>query len=148
MRLAETKDEIDTGLDFCDLHLSSFTRFLLPLAPCALDFVPYSRTNAMVRMPFKNNAEEGQFEAEEVNDDDIDDGLVDSHIQFIRRRQVCMLYVVATGGGELTLIPKDSSRENKVLEIAKGRLIVFLTSKMTYIYNPFDSAPPYSESYY
>jgi len=138
--LAETKDEVDAGLDYCDLHLSSLTRFMLPLAPCALNFVPYSRTNAMIRMPFQNSAEESQHQAEEVNDDDIEDGLVDSHIQFIRRRHVCMLYVVATGGGEMTLIPKDASKENKVLEIAKGRLILFLTSKMSYIYNPFDTS--------
>uniref|UniRef100_A0A7S0B8W2 Ketosynthase family 3 (KS3) domain-containing protein n=1 Tax=Pyrodinium bahamense TaxID=73915 RepID=A0A7S0B8W2_9DINO len=138
--LAESKEEVESGLDLCDLHLSSFTKFMLPLAPCALDFVPYSRTNAMVRMPYENSAEEGKYHAEDVNEDDIDDGLVDSHIQFLKRRQVCMLYIVATGGGELTLIPKDQTGENVVLEIAKARMIVFQTSKLTYIYNPFDSA--------
>nr|AQS99273.1 type I polyketide synthase [Gambierdiscus excentricus] len=137
--LVEAKEEVLSSLDYCDFHLSSFTKFLLPLAPCALDFVPYSRTNGMVRMPYQSS-EEGQQAAEEVNEDDIDDGLVDSHIQFIKRRKVCLLYVIATGGGEMTLINKDESKENVVLEIAKGRLIVFLTSKLTYIYNPFDPA--------
>nr|AQS99316.1 type I polyketide synthase [Gambierdiscus polynesiensis] len=136
--LVESKEDIFSSLDFCDFHMSSLTKFMLPVAPCALDFVPYSRTNGMVRMPYPSY-EEGQHYAEDVNDDDIEDGLVDSHIQFMKRRKVCMLYVVATGGGEMTLINKDESKENVVLEIAKGRLIVFLTSKLTYIYNPFDT---------
>jgi len=137
--LAEAKDQVLSALDRCDLHFSDFTKFMLPLAPCALGFVPYSRTNAMVRMPYQSNAEESKYQAEEVQEEDIEDGLVDSHINFVKRRTLCALFVIETGGGELTLISKDENKENVVLEVAKGHLIVFPHNTMSYIYNPFDS---------
>jgi len=139
-QLAENKRDTSLGLDQCDLKLSNFTKFLLPLAPCALNFIPYSRTNGMVRMPFQSSAEEGASQSVELNDEDIEDGLVDSHIQFLKRRQVCMLYVVATGGGELTLIHKDQAKDNVPISLTQGRLVVFLTSRMTYMYNAFSKS--------
>nr|AQS99230.1 type I polyketide synthase [Gambierdiscus excentricus] len=136
--LADTKEELFSALDRCDVHFSNFTKFMLPLAPCALDFIPYSRTNAMVRTPFENLSEEGKFLAEEVDEEDIGDGLVDSHISFVKRKTLCMLFVIETQGGELTLIPKDDTKENIVLELTAGRLIVFPHNTMSYVYKPFD----------
>jgi len=138
--LAESKREGLTALDVCDVHFSNFTKFMLPLAPCALSFIPYSRTNAMVRVPFQDPAEEAKFSEDEVDEEDIGDGLVDSHISFLKRRTLCMLYVLRSGGGELTLIPKDESKENIVLQMEAGRMVVFRHNDMSYMYTPTDAS--------
>mmetsp|Transcript_82283 Transcript_82283/g.180932 ORF Transcript_82283/g.180932 Transcript_82283/m.180932 type:complete len:1279 (-) Transcript_82283:122-3958(-) len=134
--LAEEKEEIVTSLDEFDLILSQFTKLMVPLAPCSLDFVPYSRTNAMVRTPFKSATEENALRPYEVDEEDIAEGALDEHVQFLKRRHLCMLLVCRSEGGEVTLISKDPSEEPKRFSTTQGQLIVFRHDQMTFSYNP------------
>jgi polyketide synthase-associated protein len=137
--VAEQKPELEGVLDACDFCFSSLTQYMLPLTSCALDFIPYSRTNTMARLPFQNPREEA-MRAEEVTEEDIEDGLVDSHIQFVKRRKLCFFFIVDTAGGELTLIPKDDEKDKIVLEAIKGRMIIFRNDRMSYTYNAYDTS--------
>jgi len=138
--LAEAKRGNLGALDLCDMHFSNFTKFMLPLAPCALNFIPYSRTNSMVRVPFQDAADEGKYTVDELDEEDIGDGLVDSHISFLKRKTLCMLNVLQSGGGELMLIPKDETKENVVIELAAGKMVVFRHDELSYVYNPTDKS--------
>ncbi|CAE8718312.1 unnamed protein product [Polarella glacialis] len=107
---------------------------MLPLAPFALDFLPHSRTSSMVRLPLTSGDVEKP--GQHVSDEDIASGLVDDHIQFLKRRRLCMFLMTATGGGELTLLPKDSDAPSVALPIVAGRLVVFRHGRMSYAYSP------------
>mmetsp|Transcript_69843 Transcript_69843/g.227235 ORF Transcript_69843/g.227235 Transcript_69843/m.227235 type:complete len:1269 (+) Transcript_69843:98-3904(+) len=137
--LAEEKEDISSSLDEFDLILSQFTKLMVPLAPVALDFVPYSRTNAMVRMPYQSVAEENRLRPYEVDEDDIAEGVLDEHVQFLKRRHLCMLLICGSEGGEMTLLPKDEEREPIRFSTSQGQLIVFRHDKMTYSYQPRSS---------
>lgn len=85
----------DSPIDPLDLYLARFTQFLIPVAPFALDFSPHSRTSGMLRVP----GEVGL--AESVSEEDIAKGLVDDHVDYLRRRRLCMFLMVDGSGGEL-----------------------------------------------
>jgi len=129
--MVEEKNEIETPVDTLDLYLARFTQLMIPMAPYALDFVPHSRTSAMLRTP-ASAADAGQ--AEMVNEEDIAKGLVDSHIDYLKRRKLCMLLVADGSGGELTLFPKDG--DPIVLTVEPGRLVVFRHDRISYAYRP------------
>ncbi|CAJ1432998.1 unnamed protein product [Effrenium voratum] len=121
----------DSPLDLLDLYLARLTQFLLPVAPFALDFVPHSRTSGMLRVP-ASAAETGLAEA--VSDEDIAKGLVDEHVDFLRRRKLCMFLIADGSGGELSLYPKDG--DQVTLSAEPGKLVVFRHDRMSYTYRP------------
>ncbi|CAJ1338538.1 unnamed protein product [Effrenium voratum] len=112
-------------------YLARLTQFLLPVAPFALDFVPHSRTSGMLRVP-ASAAETGLAEA--VSDEDIAKGLVDEHVDFLRRRKLCMFLIADGSGGELSLYPKDG--DQVTLSAEPGKLVVFRHDRMSYTYRP------------
>ena len=67
------------------------------MAPFALDFLPHSRTSGMLRVP----ASSSDGIAESVSEEDIAKGVVDEHVDFLRRRKLCMFLIVDGSGGEL-----------------------------------------------
>jgi len=139
--LAEDKEEAVTVLDNLDLHFAQFTQLMVPVAPYALGFSPYSRTAAMVRVPFQSPGEESKMKSQErtIDDDDIADGLVDAHIEFLKRRKLCMLLIAESAGGSLTLVPKDIDSEPVQIGTQKGRFVIFRHDKMSYDYKPSDN---------
>mmetsp|Transcript_33691 Transcript_33691/g.96770 ORF Transcript_33691/g.96770 Transcript_33691/m.96770 type:complete len:1254 (+) Transcript_33691:86-3847(+) len=137
--LADAKVEPASPLDEFDLLLSQLTQLLMPLAPVALHFMAYSRTSGLVRMPFQNQAEESRMRSYEVDDDDIAEGLLDEHVQFLKRRQLCMMLICRSDGGELKLFPKDDWRDTITLPTSQGQLVVFRHDRMGYSYVPSSS---------
>ena len=121
----------DSPIDLLDLYLARFTQFLIPVAPFALDFVPHSRTSGMLRVPASS---EGAGVAENVSDEDIATGLVDEHVDFLKRRKLCMFLMAHGSGGELSLYPKDGAQI--VLAAQAGRLVVFRHDRISYLYRP------------
>ena len=129
--MVEEKQEMDSPIDPLDLYLARFTQFLLPVAPFALDFVPHSRSSGMLRVP-ATSQEVGMAEA--VSEEDIAKGLVDEHVDYLRRRKLCMFLMVDGTGGELSLYPKDG--DQITLSAEAGRLVVFRHDRISYAYRP------------
>jgi len=134
--LAEEKQELTSVLDHFDLMLSQLTKLMVPLASVALDFVPYSRTNAMLRMPYQNAGEESRLRPQEIDEEDIADGVLDEHVQFLKRRRLCMLLVCSSEGGELTFFPKDEDKDSMRFRTSQGQLIAFRHDRMSFSYRP------------
>ncbi|CAE7905325.1 Wrnip1 [Symbiodinium necroappetens] len=129
--MVEEKQEMDSPIDLLDLYLARFTQFLLPVAPFALDFMPHSRTSGMLRVPASS---EGAGVSENISDEDIAKGLVDEHVDFLKRRKLCMFLMAHGSGGELSLYPKDGAQI--VLPAQAGRLVVFRHDRISYAYRP------------
>ncbi|CAK9095077.1 Phenolphthiocerol/phthiocerol polyketide synthase subunit C ((Phenol)carboxyphthiodiolenone synthase subunit C) (Beta-ketoacyl-acyl-carrier-protein synthase I) (Phthiocerol synthesis polyketide synthase type I PpsC) [Durusdinium trenchii] len=129
--MVEEKPEMDTPIDPLDLYLARFTQFLLPVAPFALDFMPHSRTSGMLRIPATSDQ---LTVAETVSEEDIAKGLVDEHVDFLRRRKLCMFLIVDGSGGELSLYPKDG--DQVTLSAEAGRLVIFRHDRISYAYRP------------
>eukprot|EP00440_Ansanella_granifera_P034040 gb/GFBE01036926.1/.p1 GENE.gb/GFBE01036926.1/~~gb/GFBE01036926.1/.p1 ORF type:complete len:1259 (+),score=257.18 gb/GFBE01036926.1/:1-3777(+) len=130
--MVEEKEAFESPIDLLDLYLAQFTQFMLPIAPFALDFMPHSRTSGMLRVP-ATSSEAGI--AEPVSEEDIAKGLVDEHVDYLKRRRLCMFLMADGDGGELTLFPKDKT-DQIVLNAASGRLVVFRHDRISYAYRP------------
>lgn len=137
--VADQKEQLEGVLDSCDMYFSSFCELVDPLTLPALGFVAESRTNCMVRAPFADAAEAQSMKVLSIDGDDIDDGMVESHISFCRRRALAMMLVVESSGGELTFIPQDAEASPIPLKVAKGQLIVFRHDRLSYVYKAADS---------
>jgi len=132
--MIEEKQEMESPVDALDLYLARFTQLMLPVAPFCMDFMPHSRTSGLLRVPVASG--EHVELPEEVSEEDIVRGLVDEHIDFMKRRKLCMILLADGSGGELTLIPKDASKEHVVLNSRAGRLVIFRHDRMSYTYRP------------
>mmetsp|Transcript_136843 Transcript_136843/g.248869 ORF Transcript_136843/g.248869 Transcript_136843/m.248869 type:complete len:1243 (+) Transcript_136843:54-3782(+) len=127
--------EIHSALQLCDHLLATFCKFIHPLTAPALDFTAECQTNCMVRMPLT----EPSGRRESISQDDIEEGVVDSHISFCRRRKLCMMMVVESSGSDLTLIPQDPEKPKVHVGVEKGQLIVFNHAQFSYEYKPSSS---------
>ena len=85
----------------------------------------------MLRVPASS---EGAGVAENISDEDIAKGLVDEHVDFLKRRKLCMFLMAHGSGGELSLYPKDGAQI--VLPAQAGRLVVFRHDRISYAYRP------------
>mmetsp|Transcript_11338 Transcript_11338/g.28538 ORF Transcript_11338/g.28538 Transcript_11338/m.28538 type:complete len:1282 (-) Transcript_11338:32-3877(-) len=103
-----------------------------------LGFPLDGRTEAMVWMPFSGGRERSALEPEELDTDAIEEGVLQRHLHFLRRRKLCLLYLVHTEGGRLTLYSKGDGKSSEEIEIpaCSGRLLAFRCDSMMFKYEP------------
>mmetsp|Transcript_86468 Transcript_86468/g.201183 ORF Transcript_86468/g.201183 Transcript_86468/m.201183 type:complete len:1263 (+) Transcript_86468:63-3851(+) len=126
----------DASSDFeqYDQDLSSLFGVMGPMTWDSMGFHTMGRTEGMVWLPFASTREENALVPEPLNDEDIEDeGLVEKHIQFLRRRKLCCLYLIDNEGGTLTLHPRsDLKMEPVVLPVTTGQLLIFRCDLMAF----------------
>nr|AQS99281.1 type I polyketide synthase [Gambierdiscus excentricus] len=131
-------DPATSDFEQYDMDISSLFSVMGPMTWDSMGFHCMGRTEGMVWLPFANNREESALTPEPLNDDDIDeDWLVEKHIQFLRRRKLCCLYLIDNEGGTLTLHPRsDLKMEPVTLPVLKGQLLVFRCDLMAFQFQP------------
>jgi len=128
-------DASGSTLSKCNDDLTILAESLAPIAPAVFGFDCSSRTDGMVWLPFENALESQLLPPGPLTRDDIDEGKVDDHLDLIRRRRLCMMYLVETAGGELLLHPKNGVVK---LPINRKNLLVFRHDLMNFTYTPSD----------
>jgi hypothetical protein len=87
-------------------------------------------------------AKKGQPAAvDQLSEDDVEDGLVAEHLGFLKRRNICLLYIVSGDGGTLRLYPAGArDGENHAIShdipLRSSLLILFRHSHMSFEYSP------------
>lgn len=61
-------------------------------------------------------------------------GVVEAHLIFVRRRKVCMIYIVESGGGELRLLGRHGAEVR--LPLSRSKLVMFRHDAFAYEYLP------------
>nr|AQS99291.1 type I polyketide synthase [Gambierdiscus excentricus] len=115
----------------CELH-----RMLVLVVEEVLGFGPsHSCHGTLLRVPLAHAHERDALVPEQIRQDDIERGEVESHLDFARRVQLCILYVIS-GGGFVDLFDRDGQghRPARVLPLAAGQLLVFRHSVLNFSY--------------
>nr|AQS99199.1 type I polyketide synthase [Gambierdiscus polynesiensis] len=133
-RVPEPKNDLERY----DLDMTSLFAVMGPMTWDSMGFQSFGRTEAMCWVPFASSREENALVPEPLNDDDVEEeGMVERHIQFIRRRKLCFLYMVDNEGGSITLHPRSDLKMAPVtMPVEKGRLLIFRSDLMAYTFTP------------
>uniref|UniRef100_A0A7S1SEG7 Ketosynthase family 3 (KS3) domain-containing protein n=1 Tax=Alexandrium catenella TaxID=2925 RepID=A0A7S1SEG7_ALECA len=125
-------------LEQYDMDITSLFGVMGPMTWDSMGFHSMGRTEGMVWLPFASSREEAAMTPEPLNDEDIDEeNMVEKHIQFLRRRKLCCMYLIDNEGGSLTLNPRsDLKMEPVTLDVRKGMLLVFRSDQMSFTFQP------------
>lgn len=93
-------------------------------------FTVWGRTNAMLRSSISGSAERAALRKKMtmVTDEDIE-----THGGFVDKRRLCMLYMINSEGGELTLHKDDG---DVVIPVTANKVVLFRHDLMGYTYRP------------
>eukprot|EP00747_Dinoflagellata_sp_TGD_P183285 gnl/TRDRNA2_/TRDRNA2_38057_c0_seq1.p1 gnl/TRDRNA2_/TRDRNA2_38057_c0~~gnl/TRDRNA2_/TRDRNA2_38057_c0_seq1.p1 ORF type:complete len:1214 (+),score=207.16 gnl/TRDRNA2_/TRDRNA2_38057_c0_seq1:105-3746(+) len=128
--------EPTTAMQGLDRHLTQVALLLEPVTEDMLDFKFFGRTIGMVRT-YMTEGEEKDLEVDPLEEEDIEDGEVERHLQFLRRRKICMLLSVENEGGELVLKPQEGyGMDETRIPLGKNKLFIFRHDWMGYSYQP------------
>jgi polyketide synthase-associated protein len=142
LKLQSVQDVQDESLDDLpedmltkyDLDISSLFGVMGPMTKDTMGFNSCGRTEKQVWMSFGASREAATMQPEPLTEEDIEEGLVEKHLRFIRRRKLCFLYMINNAGGKLTLY--GYTGEPVELPVEAGRLVVFRCDAMQYKYQP------------
>jgi len=125
----------NVGLAHYNDRIKTLHMLLLPLTSDYLGFTPWtSRIGTMFRQVCANEDEEVALDRGLVNQADIQSGEIERHIDFVKRRRLCMIYMV-NGCASIELHPQDSSEVGgAVLTVEAGQLLIFRHDLMGYSY--------------
>nr|AQS99261.1 type I polyketide synthase [Gambierdiscus excentricus] len=117
--------------ELCD-HILNFHEMLQPIAGEFLGFRPApAPSGVMARLPMLGTGEQRPV----LEEADIADGVVAQHLDFIRRRRLCMMLMA--GGGEVELRPRAGSEwPGAMIAESEGSLLVFRHDQLGYSYQP------------
>mmetsp|Transcript_66878 Transcript_66878/g.157606 ORF Transcript_66878/g.157606 Transcript_66878/m.157606 type:complete len:1180 (-) Transcript_66878:28-3567(-) len=95
------------------------------------------RSPTLLWVPYATRREEFSMEGDPLNDDDIEDGHLEEHLQFLRRRRLCSMMWLESEGGEIRLTPGLGRTEQAVnVPVGRGSLLIFRGDRMTFSYKP------------
>jgi len=126
-----------------DQDLSVLFATLAPTLGEVLGMEVEGRTDAMVWLPFSGGRERASLGPEDLEDDDVEAGVIEKHLQFLRRRKVCFVYLAKTDGssdGDFKLLRRDPSSGQISTVVAgkavEGRVYAFRCDRLGYQYRP------------
>ncbi|CAJ1416541.1 unnamed protein product [Effrenium voratum] len=94
------------------------------------------RWPGMVWVPYATRREEYSLESDSLNDDDVEEGHLEEHLQFLRRRRLCCMMWLESSG-EVQLQPAPGRPERAVtLPALRRKLLIFRGDRMTFSYKP------------
>jgi len=107
---------------------------------------PYSREHlasnvaekkSMIWMSMDGKNETNLMKPEALTQEDVEDGLIRKHIEFLRNRKLCMMFFVdGEADGEIHLLPLDKDQEPVPLSAASNRLLVFCPGRFGFSFRP------------
>eukprot|EP00930_Biecheleria_cincta_P034659 TRINITY_DN23921_c0_g1_i1.p1 TRINITY_DN23921_c0_g1~~TRINITY_DN23921_c0_g1_i1.p1 ORF type:complete len:1306 (+),score=184.91 TRINITY_DN23921_c0_g1_i1:67-3918(+) len=137
LRLGGGYSGLPWALPEIDSELTALCKGLAPLAGQAFGFSCEGRRKGLVMMPFRDRAEAERLRPEPLTDEDVEAGVLDSHLRFIQRRRLCMMRFVDNTGGEIELLPRPGSEEASIkLPLTPGKLLIFRCDEIGFSYRP------------
>lgn len=129
-------DKLADALAKHNSQFAALCEYLGPLCSDGLGFESDGECDSsMLRAPFANSKEHQELSPGPICETDIEDGIVELHLDFLQRRALCLLYCVESDGGILEFFPKqDSGYSSTRLPIRRDRLLVFRHDVMDYSY--------------
>jgi len=130
-----------TDLVRCSGKLTKLMHGLKALTFDAMGFNSYSRSKSYVWVPYADSDEAERYPSLPLSEDDVEKGVIEEHIHFIRRRKVCMMLIIESAESELWLYPKDDDLgfQNVRIPISKKKLLLFRHDLMSFKYQPADT---------
>lgn len=117
-------------LEHCDEVFTTVGQLLEPVALDALHFECSGRSSSLLRVP--RGDDPGDYA---ITKTDVEEGVVEGLLHFLRRRKVCMLCIVADDGGEISFTPKQGlGWSPSKLSVKGNQLLLFRHDLMTYSY--------------
>ncbi|CAE8683313.1 unnamed protein product [Polarella glacialis] len=123
-----------------DGELTALAKSLTPLTGEALGFRCTGRRKGLVWRPFSDSSEAQVLRPEPLSDEDVDAGVLDSHLHFIQERRLCLMRWIHNSGGELELFQRLNgaapNSEPTRLPLSSGKLLVFRCDQLGFSYRP------------
>ncbi|CAK9064630.1 unnamed protein product, partial [Durusdinium trenchii] len=141
--LEDRGPETSWALQEVDAELTSLCKLLAPITPEALGFTCAGRRKGMVWTPFRDPEEAERLQPRELSDEDVDAGVLQSHLQFIQKRRLCLMRFISNDGGVLELSPRPGNRSRQATQIplSEGKLLVFRCDEFGFNYKPQGQEP-------
>lgn len=118
-----------------DRDLSNLATALAPLSYDILGFPISDRYPGMLWVPFTNKRD--RFDPESLNEDDVEDGTIEAHLSFLKRRNLCFFNMISNEGGDLKLLPKEGSGLAETgIPVASNKLLVFRSDMFSFSFEP------------
>lgn len=131
----------DSGSDFLSVYDEQVTQLCASIRPFAWQTMGFNisgRTEGMVWMPHGSQRERDQMKPQQLDDEDVEDGLVASHLSFLQRRKLCCLYFLGTDGGKISLYSNGEAEPKVELDVSADQLLVFRCDQMLFQHDPDD----------
>lgn len=138
----EDMDEVaeawqDTPLSYLDRQLTHLGMALSGVTEKSMGFSAPMRRKGMVWLPFDSSEEAQQLLPTPLNEDDVEMGLVEDHLLFLKQRKLCFMHTVDGAGGELSLYPgANPGFEPVTLPVSPGMLLVYRSDRVSFGYRP------------
>jgi len=118
-------------------QLRDLNHMLTPVISDFMDFRPSGTPGSvMIRVPLASPYERQAVSPGPLSEDDLKDGLIAQHLDFVQRRRLCAMYMLHDGG-TVELQPQEGLGWLGVrLPSTKGKLLVFRHDYMSYAYRP------------
>lgn len=136
--MIQQADSADAAIDHYDHQVKMVAAALYGVSEDFFGFRPDNyRSGTMVRMPFQSLEEQQAFYPGPLQQSDVDEGLVENHLDFVQRRRLCIMYVVESRGGTLEFHPReDLCQPDVLLPLSRDKIVVFRHDLMAYTYKP------------
>lgn len=127
---AKTPDSEELG--DCDAELDGLFLALARVSWATMELNCHSRTHTSAWLPHLDVAA-----GEPLDQKDVESGLVAQHIDFIRRRHLCMMYFLAGEDARICLLPKSELRCAPIeVDVARKQILIFRHDLMSFRYEP------------
>jgi polyketide synthase-associated protein len=129
----EAGEPVEDPVAFYQQYVMNLSFLLGGVDRSVLGFRPWEYlSGTLLRGPAEDEA---IAETGPLTSEDIEDGLVQKHLDFIQRRKVCLMYFIKNQGGSVELYPReDLGMEPVSIPIAQDKLLIFRHDLMGYAY--------------
>jgi len=131
-------EQNETEFSQYDRDMRSILQVMGPMTWDSMGFTSCGCSETMIWRSFENSRERVKLEPPAaLSSEDIEEGVVERHVNFIKRRRLCFMYMVDNSGGTLWLHPRSDlgSRPLKV-PVGKGKLLVFRCDQFSFEFKP------------
>lgn len=125
----------DDAISAFDRDLSNLATALAPFSFDTLGFPISDRYPGMLWVPFNNKRD--RFDPESLNEDDVEDGTIEGHLSYLKRRNLCFFNMIENEGGDLELTGKEGSDMPSIrIPASANKLLVFRPDVFTFSFEP------------
>jgi len=98
-------------------------------------------TSPMLHLPYDGPAEALRLKPRHLTEDDDATGALTGHVDFIRRRKLCLIYWLDTEGADFRLLPRPDSEWSEVeVAVVKNSLLIFDCDCFSFTHDPIGSS--------